>query len=289
VNKAYLQLILAVAMASTVSPACAQQQDTGASGVIDGSDVYQFLNSGAIIDGTRMEEASRKFDSAIKMPVRTRQCKNWQEVMDRDRQLDAAGVGAVYPNDGTQNAYTTQPGYSPGAATGAAASGAPAARGTTATGMGWGGTPSNPYPYGQPQKQPHGFMHKLGDGFVRASEWVGFPISDEPLPGDVDASLAGDLPAGPDPRVYVHETKYQPGQAPSAVQRPAEQAQVHLQQPAPQQRSESTLQRAQEQLRQAQLQLEQAQQNLKQAQQQTTPSNSTQPPVVLMDNGKQTR
>jgi len=203
VKKAYLPLIIAVAFAGTISPVGAQQQDTGASGVIDGSDVYQFLNSGSVIDPTRMEEASRKFDSMIKMPERTRQCKNWQEVIDRDRALQDAGVGAVYKGDGTN--------FAPGAAR-------QAPSGVTAPGYSQGkGQPVNPYAQDAPK--PHGFFNKLKNDFVRYSEWVGFPISDEPLPGDVDASLAGDLPAGPDPRVYVHETKHQP-----YVQHPVQQS-----------------------------------------------------------------
>ena len=200
-KRAYLPLIIALAVASAVSPAMAQQQDTGASGVIDGSDVYQFLNSGSIIDGTRMEEASRKFDSAIKMPDRVHQCKSWQEVIDRDRNLQQAGVGATIPGDGTANKY--QNNCAPG-------SGCNTASGCS-TGYGAQGTSAKP-------KQ--GFFHKLKDDFIKTSEWVGFPISDEPLPGDVDASLAGDLPAGPDPRVYVHETKQAaPRIAPSAYNR----------------------------------------------------------------------
>ncbi len=181
VKKNLLSLIFAFSLAAGGSSAFGQQQDTGASGVIDGSDVYQFLNSGPIIDGTRMEEASRKFDSAIKMPDRTRQCKTWQEVIDRDKKLQNAGVGAVYPGDGTKFG-------APGSANAAKQGGS--AYGDTST------------------STVDGEKNK-GPGFIsRAAEWMGFPVSDEPLPGDVDASLAGDLPAGPDPRVYVHEIKH---------------------------------------------------------------------------------
>ncbi|MBX9670296.1 MAG: hypothetical protein K2X93_22040 [Candidatus Obscuribacterales bacterium] len=182
-KKDLLSLIFAITLATGATAAHGQQQDTGASGVIDGSDVYQFLNSGPIIDGTRMEEASRKFDSAIKMPDRKHQCKTWQEVIDRDRKLQDAGVGAVYPGDGTSF-------------------GAPGTQNATRQGgSAYGGA------YNPPRQK------EKGPGwFTRAAEWVGFPISDEPLPGDVDASLAGDLPAGPDPRVYVHEMKHAPGE-----------------------------------------------------------------------------
>ena len=44
----------------------------------------------------------------------------------------------------------------------------------------------------------------MGMTFLRACDAVGFPVSDEFLPGDVDASLSGDLPPGQDPRIYVH-------------------------------------------------------------------------------------
>lgn len=162
------------------------QRDPGASGVIDGTDVYQFFNSGPIIDPTRMEEASMRADKVIKMPSR-HQTKSWQEVIDRDKDLENQAEVVRFkgdlnssPNQNPISAHSAQSGPS-------TSQGSGIAQDTKA------------------QKPHHTFVQKLENGFIRASEAVGFPISDEPLPGDVDSSLAGDLPAGQDPRVYVHE------------------------------------------------------------------------------------
>jgi len=162
------------------------QRDPGASGVIDGTDVYQFLNSGPIIDPTRMEEASIRADKTIKMPSR-HQTKSWQEVIDRDKDLENQAEVVRFkgdlnssPNQNPISAQTSHSGSNYGSNNGIA-------QDTNA------------------QKPHHTFVQKLENGFIRASEAVGFPISDEPLPGDVDSSLAGDLPAGQDPRVYVHQ------------------------------------------------------------------------------------
>ncbi len=183
--KPYQRLIvLAFASSFTFAAAQAQnQRDPGASGVIDGTDVYQFLNSGPVIDPTRMEEASIRADKVIKMPSR-HQTKSWQEVIDRDQDLENQAEVVRFKSDLNQSKAPNST-YAPNSASvpGAAMS-------TTGN-----GTP----------KPHHTFMQKLENGFIRASEAVGFPIADEPLPGDVDSSLAGDLPAGQDPRIYVHE------------------------------------------------------------------------------------
>ncbi|MCW5822815.1 MAG: hypothetical protein KIT34_08415 [Cyanobacteria bacterium TGS_CYA1] len=162
------------------------QRDPGASGVIDGTDVYQFFNSGPMIDPTRMEEASLRGDKVIKMPSR-HQTKSWQEVIDRDKDLESQAEVVRFkgdlnssPNQNPLAAHSQQNGSNNNTGSGIA-------QDTKA------------------QKPHHTFVQKLENGFIRASEAVGFPIADEPLPGDVDSSLAGDLPAGQDPRVYVHE------------------------------------------------------------------------------------
>jgi len=188
VIKPYHWLIV-VALATAQTQLCAQaqtQRDPGASGVIDGTDVYQFFNSGPIIDPTRMEEASMRADKVIKMPSR-HQTKSWQEVIDRDKDLENQAEVVRFKGDlnssPNRNPISAQPGQS-------------SSNNSTSSGI----TQDT-----KAQKPHHTFVQKLENGFIRASEAVGFPISDEPLPGDVDSSLAGDLPAGQDPRVYVHE------------------------------------------------------------------------------------
>ncbi len=168
-------------------------QDTGASGVIDGSDVYQFLNSGAQIDGTRMEEASRKADSEIKLPS-YRRMKNWQEVIDRDRQNSEAGIGAAHGGMGSATEYATEH--------------------PTASGLS--GAAGINEDEAEP-KHKHSFGVKLKNAFLDTAEWIGFPLSDEPPPNEVDAKLAGDLPDGPDPRVYVHEVKLNPAREANTI------------------------------------------------------------------------
>ncbi len=187
--KPYQWLIVlgAIATTSQFSDALAQnQRDPGASGVVDGTDVYQFLNSGPVIDPTRMEEASIRADKVIKMPSR-HQTKSWQEVIDRDADLENQAEVVRFKSDLNQN----QSAYNSTNATNATNT-------TNSAGIAQGTNAPSPH---------HPFLQKLENGFIRYSEWVGFPIADEPLPGDVDSSLAGDLPAGQDPRVYVHENQ----------------------------------------------------------------------------------
>ncbi len=119
-----------------------------------------------------MEEASIRGDKTIKMPSR-HQTKSWQEVIDRDKDLENQAEVVRFKGD-----LNASPNKNPG----------------------YGITQDT-----NAQKPHHTFVQKLENGFIRASEAVGFPISDEPLPGDVDSSLAGDLPAGQDPRIYVHK------------------------------------------------------------------------------------
>lgn len=162
------------------------QRDPGASGVIDGTDVYQFFNSGPMIDPTRMEEASLRGDKVIKMPSR-HQTKSWQEVIDRDKDLENQAEVVRFKGD-----LNSSPNQNPLAAQ--------SQQNKSNNNPGSGIAQDT-----KAQKPHHTFVQKLENGFIRASEAVGFPIADEPLPGDVDSSLAGDLPAGQDPRVYVHE------------------------------------------------------------------------------------
>ncbi|MBX9691526.1 MAG: hypothetical protein K2Z81_04020 [Cyanobacteria bacterium] len=219
-----------------VGPACAQNQygsDPGASGIVDGSDVYQFLTSGPIIDPVRMEEASRKFDRTIKLPPRITQAKSWDAEMQRE---GSGASGAAfnspysdprlqginrprYNNDYTQPVYST-PGANQGASQGAS-SAAQSSNGSVQTqavtsqpgAVQSAGTPgyasnsaSNRTAIMNQAAQHHqSIFGRMGMAFLRACDVVGFPVSDEFLPGDVDASLAGDLPPGNDPRVYVHE------------------------------------------------------------------------------------
>ena len=179
----WLIVLATIAAQSQLSGLQAQtQSDPGASGVIDGTDVYQFLNSGAVIDPTRMEEASIRGDKVIKMPSR-HQTKSWQEVIDRDKDLENQAEVVRFKGD-----LNASPNRNPISAQ------------TSQGGTSYGITQDT-----NAQKPHHTFVQKLENGFIRASEAVGFPISDEPLPGDVDSSLAGDLPAGQDPRVYVHQ------------------------------------------------------------------------------------
>lgn len=178
----WLIVVATIAAQSQLSSLEAQtQSDPGASGVIDGTDVYQFLNSGPVIDPTRMEEASIRGDKVIKMPSR-HQTKSWQEVIDRDKDLENQAEVVRFKGD-----LNASPNKNPISAQ------------TSQGGTSYGITQDT-----NAQKTHHTFVQKLENGFIRASEAVGFPISDEPLPGDVDSSLAGDLPAGQDPRIYVH-------------------------------------------------------------------------------------
>lgn len=185
----HLSLCFVLALGLNFQPGIAQadSEDPGASGVIDGSDVRQFLDSGARFNPTRMEEASRRFDKMIKMPPRLRRAKNWQEVIQRDENLK------IKP---TVNQAQGQA----AAATGTTAATQKTGTGTTATTTSTGAVNASTK---SPQEK-HKLIKKVGRGLERAAEVVGFPISDEPLPGTVDASLAGDLPDGEDPRVYVH-------------------------------------------------------------------------------------
>lgn len=229
-NKSYLPLILGIAfVASTAAPSFAQgqrsvdYQDPGASGVVDGTDVYQFLDSGPTIDTTRMEEASKKFDSEIQMPSRKRM-KNWQEVLDRDEHQAVKGVGAVDGGMGSVNGYApvmrpAPAGYGQVPQQGRTAGSAVQGSAPSVTGSYYSGNnataPGALVPGGTyaPPKPKHPVLSGIKNDFVRTAEWIGFPVSDEFLPGEVDASLAGDLPDGQDPRHYVHEEKHR--QAPA--------------------------------------------------------------------------
>lgn len=221
----YMALILSVSVFAC-QPAFAdpdsyesQGGDSGASGVIDGSDVYQFLNSGPVIDTTRMEEASRKFDRMIKLPPRSRPARSWQEQIDRERAIqndvDPATIdervryqqpkgtkgGDHYSDDGP----VANGQYGDQYAGGAGRSGQRYARqgdyrGQSAAQQNGIVQSSNP---NAPNYLPIDRKKQPGP-WVRAAEWLGFPVSDEFLPGTVDASIAGDLPPGADPRVYVH-------------------------------------------------------------------------------------
>lgn len=193
----YLPLIIALATTTTTAAVAQENNDPGASGVIDGSDVRQFLDSGARFSPTRMEEASRRFDKMIKMPPRVRKAKTWDEVIKRDNGL----VNQSIPTRNTQAVTGAQ-----NATTNAATAGSASAisnpgqiNKTTSTQQ-----PNEP-------KEKHRFIKSVGRGLEEAAEVVGFPIADEFLPNDVDASLAGGLPKGDDPRVYVHpkQTKKQ--------------------------------------------------------------------------------
>lgn len=169
----YLPLIIALSLTTTNQVFAQNESDPGASGVIDGSNVRQFLDSGARFSPTRMEEASRRFDKMIKLPNRVRQAKNWDEVIKRDR-------GLLNQSQTKQTTTATEAVKSTGS----------------------GATKTSSATESKTKKFP--VARKVGRGLERAAEVVGFPISDEFLPGDVDASLAGDLPKGQDPRVYVH-------------------------------------------------------------------------------------
>ncbi|MBI1269763.1 hypothetical protein GC174_04960 [bacterium] len=173
----YLSLIVALTVAA--QPALAQDSDPGASGVIDGSDVRQFLDSGARFNPTRMEEASRRFDKMIKMPPRLNRAKNWNEVIQRDQNLQI--------NKPTNTQVV------PGNATGAVNAGSAAGVQNSQTNL-----------TNQTPQEKHRLIKKVGRGMEEAAEAVGFPVADEFLPNDVDAKLSGDLPDGEDPRVYVH-------------------------------------------------------------------------------------
>ncbi|MEZ4546122.1 MAG: hypothetical protein R3C24_19800 [Cyanobacteriota/Melainabacteria group bacterium] len=179
----YLSLIVALGMA--VQPALAQDSDPGASGVIDGSDVRQFLDSGARFNPTRMEEASRRFDKMIKMPPRLNRAKNWNEVIQRDQNLQ------ISQPTNTQ----VVPGNATGAVNAVNAGGAAGVQNTQTNQTNL--TNQNP-------QEKHRLIKKVGRGLEEAAEVVGFPVADEFLPNDVDAKLSGDLPDGEDPRVYVH-------------------------------------------------------------------------------------
>ncbi len=176
----YLSLIIALGMA--VQPALAQDSDPGASGVIDGSDVRQFLDSGARFNPTRMEEASRRFDKMIKMPPRLNRAKNWNEVIQRDQNLQ------ISQPTNTQ----VVPGNATGAVNAVNAGGAAGVQNSQANLT------------NQTPQEKHRLIKKVGRGLEEAAEVVGFPVADEFLPNDVDAKLSGDLPDGEDPRVYVH-------------------------------------------------------------------------------------
>ncbi len=192
--------LLALGLNGSVSMQAAQadSEDPGASGVIDGSDVRQFLDSGARFNPTRMEEASRRFDKMIKMPPRLRRSKNWQEVIQRDENLKIkptqTTVIPAQPNGAGSSAVNQTGGAGQAAAGQATAANSASGSGTVVPAS---STTTKP-------KEKHHLIKQVGRGIERAAEVVGFPIADEPLPGTVDASLAGDLPDGEDPRVYVH-------------------------------------------------------------------------------------
>lgn len=159
-------------------PSLAQEnQDPGASGIVDGTDVKQFLNSGALIDPVRMEEAAKRFDRTIKMPQK--QAKDWNEEFQREK---AIKEGIPYEYTGSYTADGTS--------------------GTTGATIN-----SNAEPHGQNEKKPPHAVHSIKNAFLRTFDFIGFPVSLEDLPGEVDDNLAGDLPTTPDPRVYVHEKK----------------------------------------------------------------------------------
>lgn len=240
VKLSYMALILSFS-AVACQPALAdpdsyesQGGDSGASGVIDGSDVYQFLNSGPVIDTTRMEEASRKFDRMIKLPPRSRPARSWQEQIDRERAIQ----NDVDPATIDERVRYQQPKGSRNSS-GPAAPNAQYAEGDDgpSVGQGYAQTETNLPLHGLQNGQQGQYAPPSGAGgsgkfgpqygaiqssnpnapnylpidkkkqpgaFVRAAEWLGFPVSDEFLPGTVDASIAGDLPPGADPRVYVH-------------------------------------------------------------------------------------
>ncbi len=217
-----------------VCPAYAQNQygsDPGASGIVDGTDVYQFLTSGPIIDPVRMEEASRKFDRTIKLPPRIRQAKTWGDEMQREgtgatgaafnsayRDPRLSGVDSPrYNNDYTQPMNSLPSGGQATASVASAQNNVSAVVGPSgpsgqSTGMQVASSASagnSSYNYNsamnQATQQHKSVFGRMGMAFLRACDIVGFPVSDEFLPGDVDASLAGDLPPGNDPRLYVHQ------------------------------------------------------------------------------------
>ncbi|MBK9145715.1 MAG: hypothetical protein IPM23_24855 [Candidatus Melainabacteria bacterium] len=169
----------------SASPCFAQSDDPGASGVVDGTDVRQFLNSGAVVDPVRMEEAAIPFDRAIKMPQK--QAKSWDEEMQREK---AIKEGIPYEYTGSY----TRDGNSP---VGGTRSGSASASGTTDGGG----------PHADGKKKPRHALHSIKNAFLRTFDFIGFPVSWEDLPGEVDNNLAGDLPPGEDPRVYVHEKR----------------------------------------------------------------------------------
>lgn len=231
VNLRYLALILSVS-AVACQPAFAdpsyesQGGDSGASGVIDGSDVYQFLNSGSVIDTTRMEEASRKFDRMIKMPPRSRPARNWQEQIDREKAIQ----NDIDPNTIDERVRYAQQDQQNGTSSGDQYSnGRPMPpqgkkyRGHYADDNSQYGAVQSNNP-NAPNYLPIDKKKEPG-GFVKAAEWLGFPVSDEFLPGTVDAKLAGDLPPGADPRVYVHPESYQQLAARQRFQEAAEDRQ----------------------------------------------------------------
>ena len=179
-----LPLLVAVALTASIGTVQAQSNDDpGASGVVDGSDVRQFLDSGARFSPVRMEEASRRFDKMIKLPPRVKKAKTWNEVIQRDNGLVNQNIAREQAAEASGNA-TTQ---------GATQNGQKLSDNTAAG--------------AKKPKKKHKLLKKTGQGLIEAAEFVGFPISDEFLPNDVDASLAGDLPDGDDPRVYVHPKK----------------------------------------------------------------------------------
>lgn len=187
-------LPLFIALAISNQPiAMAQENDPGSTGVIDGSDVRQFLDSGPRFSPTRMEEASKRFDKMIKMPPRSHQAKSWDEVIRRDDGL----VNQKIPRANT--ASTASPAnQKSNSTTISGAHGSQKTSGKNSNNKATKTTTNN-----QPQEK-HKVLKKVGRAFERTAEAIGFPVADEFLPGDVDAKLSGDLPAGNDPRKYVH-------------------------------------------------------------------------------------
>ncbi|MCA9801021.1 MAG: hypothetical protein KC777_03490 [Cyanobacteria bacterium HKST-UBA02] len=167
----------------SVGPCFAQSDDPGASGVVDGTDVRQFLDSGAVIDPVRAEEAAIPFDRAIKMPQK--QAKSWDEEMQREK---AIKEGIPYEYTGSY----TRDGNSPVGGTRASSSSGESSTDTNG-------------PHSDNKKKPRHTLHSIKNAFLRTFDFIGFPVSWEDLPGEVDNNLAGDLPPGEDPRVYVHE------------------------------------------------------------------------------------